>query len=351
MKVAARTLARLDLAYSIARLPAANGADMPTIAAGSEGDGPLLLFRPPEYRPETIAEAPGGFISLCQLQWAGRIFLAASTGFKPVFQAEKCRLVAYPLDRGEMPSPLDIGPLPYTHRIASFDFDGKVHLLASTLCAGKSFQDDWSKPGGVYLGEVPASPARGEMAWSFHPICKGLSKNHGMDEAVLHHGRRGFLLSAHEGLFFLGAPGGKAAGWTPETISSGEYSDAIAFPWDDPADPHVFSLSPFHGNVLSQHRRTAAGWSRETLDDTIDFGHVLWAGMVLGRQGLVVGGRRGRQQLAVYRRGDGSLLQKQLIDEGVGPTQVAVIERGSGEARVFVAAHARGEVVEYTLSE
>ncbi len=324
---------------------------MPAIAAGSEGDGPLLLFRPPEYRPETIAEGPGGFISLCQLQWAGRLFLAASTGFKPVFQAEECRLAAYPLDRGEMPGPLDICPLPYTHRIASFHFGGKAHLLASTLCAGKASQDDWSKPGGVHLADVPASPAQGEAAWRFQLICKGLSKNHGMDEAVLHRGRRGFLLSAHEGLFFLGAPGGKAGSWTRETISPGEHSDAFSFPWDDPADPQVFSLSPFHGNVLSRHRRTADGWSRETLDDTIDFGHVLWAGMVLGRQGLLVGGRRGRKQLAIYRRGDGNRFEKELIDEGVGPTQVTVIERGRGEALIFVAAHARGEVVEYTLGE
>jgi hypothetical protein len=73
--------------------------------------------------------------------------------------------------------------------------------------------------------------------------------------------------------------------------------------------------------------------------------------MVLGRQGLLVGGRRGRKQLAIYRRGDGNRFEKELIDEGVGPTQVTVIERGRGEALIFVAAHARGEVVEYTLGE
>jgi hypothetical protein len=349
MKINARTLAHLDLAYSIARLPAPPGADLPAIAAGSEGNGPLLMFRPPDYRPETIAGAPGGFISLCPLRWGGRPFLAASTSFKPIFQAAECRLAAYPLDRGELPESLGICAFPYTHRIASFHVDGKSLLLASTLCSAKAFQDDWSKPGGVFVADVPSAPGEGESGWRFQPILEGLSKNHGMDEAVLHHGRRGFLLSAHDGLFFIGAPVGKGAGWTRETIAEGEYSDAFAFPWDDPLDPQVFSLSPFHGNVLSRHRRTAAGWSRETLDDSIEFGHVLWAGMILGRPGLLVGGRGGMKQLAVYSRGDGNRLEKQLIDEGAGPTQVAVVERGAGEAIIFVAAHARGEVVEYIL--
>jgi hypothetical protein len=370
MRISARTIARLDLAYSIARIPAL-GADglsadgFPAFAAGSEGDGSLLLFRPPDYKPQTLANGPGGFISLCPLQWAGKPYLVASTGFKPVFQAAGCRLTAYALDQGELPVPLDIGPLPYTHRLAAFSGSGRTRLLASTLCAGKSFQDDWSKPGGVYLAEVPDSPTPGEAAWRFRPVSGGLSKNHGMEEAALHGGRRGFLLSAHEGLFFMTEPvgtggetgsragtcagSGSGVGWTRETIATGEHSDAFAFPWENPADPQVFSLSPFHGNILSRHRFTPSGWAREILDDSIDFGHVLWAGMVLGAPGLLLGERGSRKQLTLCRLGRGSGLEKELIDEGAGPTQVTVVDRGGGEAMIIAAAHARGEVVQYTL--
>jgi hypothetical protein len=233
--------------------------------------------------------------------------------------------------------------------VATYYAFGRAYLIASTLCSGKSCQDDWSKPGGIYQAEFPPS-IQGEADWRFLPICDGLSKNHGLDKAVLDRGRRGFLVSAHEGLFFLVGPDKASGRWMRETISEGEYSDAFVFSGDDPADPQVFSLSPFHGNVLSRHRQTAFGWSRETLDDTIEFGHVLWAGIILGRRGLLVGERGGSKLLAIYRLDGGNLLEKQPLDAGVGPTQAVVVERGGGEAAVFVAAHARGEVIEYALT-
>jgi hypothetical protein len=351
MKVVSRSLARMEMPYCIARVPSPAPGDMPAIAVGSESEGPLLLLRPPEYRPEVLAEKPGGFMSLCHLQWAGRPFLAASTCFKPVFRGADCRLAAWPLDRGSLPLPEDIGPLPYTHRLGLAVIGGKACLLASTLCAGKAFLDDWSRPGGVHLAVVPAAPGAGAAAWRFRSICDGLSKNHGMDQAVLTRGRRGLLLSAHEGLFFLGAPQETGGAWERETIATGEYSDGFAFPLDADDEPQVFSLSPFHGNILSRHRLTTRGWVRETIDDSIEFGHVLWAGMLLGRPGLLVGTRGAGKEIALYRPAGGGHLRKELIDEGAGPTQVAVIDRGKSGCTIFVAAHARGEVVSYAISE
>jgi hypothetical protein len=324
---------------------------MPAIAVGSEGNGPLLLLRPPEYRPDVLAEKPGGFMSLCHLQWAGRPFLAASTSFKPVFKGAECRLAAYPLDRGPLPVPEDIGPLPYAHRLGLATVSGKTCLLASTLCGGKEFLDDWSKPGGVSLAVVPAVPGGGAAAWAFRPICEGLSKNHGMDQAVLTRGRRGFLLSAHEGLFFLETPQETGGAWERETLATGEYSDAFAFPWEADGEPQVFSLSPFHGNTLSRHRLTPTGWMRETIDDSIEFGHVLWAGMLLGRPGLLVGTRGGGKEIALYRAAGDGLLKKELIDEGAGPAQAAVMDNGRSQCTIFVSAHARGEVISYAISE
>ena len=347
---AGRTLARMEVPYSIARVPADAAGLMPAVAVGSEGEGPLLLLRPPEYRPEVLAEKPGGFMSLCHLQWAGRPFLAASTCFKPVFKGADCRLAAYPLDRGPLPVPEDIGPLPYTHRLGLATVCGTGCLLASTLCGGKDFLDDWSRPGSIHLSVVPSAPGGGPGAWGFRPICGGLSKNHGMDPAVFTGGRRGFLLSAHEGLFFLEAPRETRGAWEREAIAAGEYSDACAFSWDADGEPQVFSLSPFHGNILSRHRLTPGGWVRETIDDSIEFGHVLWAGMLLGRPGLLVGSRGAGKDLAIYRPA-GGFLKKELIDEGVGPAQAAVVDRGKNECTIFVSAHARGEVVSYAISE
>jgi hypothetical protein len=301
-------------------------------------------------RISSRAEAPGGFISLRPIRWVGRPFLVASTGFKPVFQAANCSLKAYPLDRGFPCVPEEIGPLPYTHRLGLAEVGGKTCLLASTLCGGKRFQDDWSSPGGVHLAVLPETLDQGAAGWKFHPICMGLSKNHGMDPAVLVNEKRGFLLSAHEGLFFLSLPQDSSGAWERETLASEEYSDAYAGRWDESDETTVFSLSPFHGNVLSIHRRTSRGWARQTIDDSIGFGHVVWAGMFLGRPGILVGARAGRKELVLYRGAAGGVFVRELIDEGAGPSQIAVVDRGRNEAVIFACAHARGEVVCYTIS-
>ncbi len=350
MKVVQSSLTRMELPYSITQVPALAFNGMPAIAVGSEGNDSLLLLRSPEYRPEVLAEGPGGFISLCSLDWAGRPFLLASTLFKPVFKAAGCTLEAYPLDTGPAPAPEHIGPLSYTHRLGLAEVGGTRCLLASTLCGGKDFQDDWSKPGSVFVAPVPAASGNAADAWKFRPVSGGLSKNHGMDAAVLG-GRRGFLLSAHEGLFFLALPQDPSGSWERELITAGEHSDAFAGAWDAKNDPVIFSLSPFHGNVLSIHRRQPHGWERQTLDDSLGFGHVVWAGMFLGRPGLLVGSRAGRKELALYRPSADKVFTKETIDEGAGPSQITVVQGEKGEAVIFACAHARGEVVRYSISE
>jgi hypothetical protein len=350
MKVTQRTLAHMDLPYSITKVPSLAVGGMPAIVVGSEGDGPLLLLRPPEYQAEVLASAPGGFISLCHVTWAGRPFLIASTMFKPVFKAADCALVAYPLDRGSLPVPERIGPLPYTHRLGLAEIGGRTFLLASTLCGGKDFQEDWSKPGAIYATAVPPFLGGGPEAWKFRLIRAGLSKNHGMDPAVLGGGRRGFLLSAHEGLFFLNLPENPFDAWECEKLASGEYSDAVAAEWDSRAGPNVFTLSPFHGNVLSIHRRTPQGWVRETIDESISFGHVVWSGMLLGKPAVLTGWRADNKQLALYRASAEGGFTKEIVDEGAGPSQIAMVDRGKSGALIFACAHARGEVVCYTIT-
>ena len=70
--------------------------------------------------------------------------------------------------------------------------------------------------------------------------------------------RDGYLLSAMEGLFFMPVPDNPAGEWTTSRIADGEYSDAFAFDWDDDGEPEIFTISPFHGHVLSIHRREGA---------------------------------------------------------------------------------------------
>lgn len=348
MIISHRTLSPLERGYSISLLPN-NGVEEPSFVAGSEGEDCLLFFPAPGYEPRRIARAPGGYISLCPFSHAGSRYVVAATMFKPGFNAAQTALRLYSLDAGEDPDSTWIADMPYTHRISLMESGGRRWLLVSTLCAGKTHKEDWTQPGGIHLAEMPEDPRR---PWPLRPIVTGLNKNHGLDYAEIgHERRRGYLLSAMEGLFFMPVPGRPEGDWLLERISSEESSDAFAFDWDGDGEPEVFSIRPFHGNILSIHKQSPGGWQATVIHDDLALGHIVWAGNLLGAPALLAGSRRERRELRLYRPArDGSVdPEYRVIDEGIGPSQIAVWPRGLRSARLYVAAHGVDEVRIYEL--
>jgi hypothetical protein len=351
LKVTKRTVANLERVYSIAPTPGPKVDGWPAFLAGSEGDGPLLYFEPPQYEPIEIANEPGGFISLWAFERDTGKYVVAATDFKPGFKAENCRIIVYPLHEEARGKAFEVGRLPYTHRAAVSAVGGRQCFLGSTLCAAKAFKYDWTQPGGVHLAVIPDII---DSQWEFSQIVTGLNKNHGMDFAQLDKkSRGGFLLSAMEGLFFMRIPDSPDGPWEVETIGEGEHSDAFAYDWDATGYPQIFAISPFHGNIVTIYRYGQNRWSGTVITDDISMGHVLWAGELLGRPGLLVGGRDGRKELRLYRKSgpQGKDFSYELIDEGIGPTQIAVVARGKDSTGLIVAAHAVNEVRTYTLTE
>ncbi|MBL9215604.1 MAG: hypothetical protein JNG83_09025 [Opitutaceae bacterium] len=296
-----------------------------------------------------IASSPGGYISTCPLIRGRSRYVLATTMFKPGFNGADAAIRLYPLDAGENPASTLVAELPYTHRITLLHHQGREFLLASTLCEAKSHKEDWTQPGGVHLAEAPKDPTQ---PWPMRQIVPGLNKNHGMDFARLGREQRpGYLLSAMEGLFFMPLPANPDGAWPVEQISADENSDAFAFDWDGDGVPEVFSISPFHGNVLSVHKQTAAGWKRTLIHDDLALGHIVWAGDLLGGPALLAGSRRERRELRLYRPGPGGTIDPKytVIDEGIGPSQLTVVTHGPQRATLYTAAHGVDEVRLYEL--
>ena len=63
------------------------------------------------------------------------------------------------------------------------------------------------------------------------------------------------------------------------------------------------------------------------------------------------GSRRNRRELRLYRpTSDGGIDRNyQVIDEGIGPSQISVVVRGAARATLYVAAHGVDEVRLYDL--
>lgn len=350
MKTTHRTLARLPRGYSITPIPGTERDGLPAFLAGSEGEAELLLFEPPDFKLTAIARAPGGYISAAPLVRNGRRYAVSSTLFKPGFDAADSSLSLYPLDGGECPPPASVARIPYSHRVASLRHAGRDWILVSTLCAAKAFKDDWTQPGGIHLVSVPDDLSE---PWPVRQIVAGLNKNHGLDFALLGRERRpGYLLSAMEGLFFMPLPAVPEDTWHLEQIFNAESSDAFAFDWDGDGEPEVFSISPFHGNVLAVHKRRDDAWRRVVIHDDLALGHVVWAGDLLGGPALLAGSRRERRELRLYRpTAEGGIDPGyRVIDEGIGPTQIAVFPLDSDRVVLYVAAHGIDEVRIYELT-
>jgi len=143
-----------------------------------------------------------------------------------------------------------------------------------------------------------------------------------------------------------------AGDWPLEQISAEENSDAYAFDWDADGVPEVFSISRFHGHRLSLHKQTPAGWQRTVIHDDLSFGHIVWAGDLLGGAALLAGSRRERRELRLYRpdRQGGVAPDYQVIAEGIGPSQLSVVPMGERRALLYVAAHGVNEVRLYELA-
>ena len=349
MNIRKRILVILERVYSLAQVKHGVDAEGFSFVAGSEGDGSLVFFESPRKKPVLLAERPGGFISLQGFSRDGHDYLLASVDFKPGFQAENCAIVLYDLKRPIMAPAVTVAQLPFTHRIAVADVGGVKVFLGATLCSAKKSREDWSSPGAIYLAALPDDLG---ALWELARYDLPLTKNHGMDYAVLNDHKRGYLISAQEGLFFLQIPPGINGQWQFETISSEEHSDAWAYDLDGTGQADIFTLSPFHGNVLSRYRQTQGRWDHRVIDETVEFGHFVWAGELLGQSVIIVGERGATKALYLYRYQSATdTFVRECIDEGIGASQMLVNRRQADKAQLIVAANALDQVICYDISK
>lgn len=86
---------------------------------------------------------------------------------------------------------------------------------------------------------------------------------------------------------------------------------------------------------------------RVVFETDICFGHAIWAGSLSGVSCVVVGSRGGSKELNLLRPllKDLSRMDRVLLDQGVGATQVSVVGN-----RLLSANHATGEVALYEIN-
>ncbi len=343
MHVHKKVLARLKNVYAVSAIKIQGKIHF---MAATEEQGECLLFTPPRWKVSKIWDEPGGTMSVVPLKNKLATFVAIQKFF-PIFQAEKACIVCVApqetiLEPWRVRKVID---LPFVHRLATVNACDKQYLVASTLCGGKSFRDDWSMPGGVYMGRIPEDPSQD---WKIKTVFGGIHKNHGLHVARLG-GQEVVLVSGTEGVFMFKFSQKISDWWTPQCLIDHEVSDIFAADIDNDGENEIITIEPFHGNTLAIYKFEQERWG-VIFKTHMEFGHALWGGKILGKCCVVVGCRQGKQELAILfpEKNSPLKMRRTVVDENVGPASVVVVHNRGCEL-IVSANHGSDEVALYQI--
>jgi hypothetical protein len=118
------------------------------------------------------------------------------------------------------------------------------------------------------------------------------------------------------------------------------------------------TIEPFHGKNIVIRKRIAGRceiiW---TYDKPVDFGHVVWGGLLRGRPTFITGYRKEAAELLIVQADPASLqpgaklrLTTTVIEAGTGPSNVAVLN-GPDEDIIIAANRMIGEAALYIVRD
>jgi hypothetical protein len=204
-------------------------------------------------------------------------------------------------------------------------------LVAATVCGGKDFQDDWSRPGTTYVARVPEDPAG---PWELQPVMEGIHRNHGMQRGT-YQGRDCVYITGDEGLFALTVPAPGSTDWVATRLIDQPVSEVYAADLDGDGRDELAVIEPFHGHAMSVFKQQGEHWT-PIHTSGLHFGHGLWAGR-LGNENVVIAGNRAEDKNLVCFRvtsADPFRLEASVVDAGSGTTNMDVVDTPDGPALV-----------------
>lgn len=287
----------------------------------SEGPGVANAFI--EDNMSRIWDGPGGTMNFVPVPGMEDVYFATQK-FLPVFEASECtlNLVTY-YDHSW--SIKEIMKFPYLHRFQLFAVGKDAYLFGATLSEHKDSQQDWSKPGSVFVGKLSLNDLSAPI--ELREIYKGITRNHGLwfEPGLGENGT--FLVGGDEGAFSFGIPCDPIRdSWKISKLLDTPVSDMALCDIDNDGQLEMLTIEPFHGNIARLYKLDQ-GKPTCIKEYEIDFGHVVWGGKLGKKQRFLLGFRRGSMQLLAISYDQGAY-HSELVDEQTGPSQVSVVSEG-----------------------
>ena len=178
------------------------------------------------------------------IQIPGRNRLLAITKFYPIFQSKDAAIcLLEPTEKGSM-SPwkiVEVLKLPFCHRIGIIENENGLFVMGCQLCEDKDFQDDWTKPGSIWMAPIPETA---EGKWKLTKVFARLTKNHGL---LIENENQVYICAENGVLCFDMAHYKAGESMQPRLVTTTPTSDI----WiNKVVDGRIAgTIEPFHGNT------------------------------------------------------------------------------------------------------
>ncbi|MDD2458095.1 MAG: hypothetical protein PHQ83_06290 [Eubacteriales bacterium] len=376
MQFEKKFLTELNRCYATGQIEY-NGERLALLA--TEGEGACLAYAAPDYDQQRIVwSAPGGTMSFVPLAGTNGEFLSNQKFFR-MFQWEEATIVwVRPQSDGTF-AVKELFTLPYIHR---FDVlqgsDGRQYFIGCTLATQKESKEDWSSPGKIYVAELPHDL---NEPINLTVLKDGLTQNHGYSR-VTWNGHESSMVGAREGAFIVTPPVTAGQDWTIEQIMDWPVSDLAAIDLDGDGELEIATIEAFHGQYYRVYKLRNGRYERiYEHPEVSEFYHVVVSATLRGRPAFIGGCRRGKLQLFCVTAAGGSAdksgtgaradaeigaatgmvgqseaqskilaLETTLIDEGVGPSNVSVINEQDRDV-IISANREKGEAALYFVTD
>lgn len=346
-----KVIAQMPKAYAIG---AFHGEDADSFVVGVEKQGPVRRFALDGTPMETVAEGPGGVMTITQVPGRNDQLLATSEFFSPNFGGDSASIVSYTRQQDGSWSTAKLCDLPYVHRFGVLrGKDGALYLIACTIkSACREIKNDWLVPGAVWV-----APLKGAL--ENYGDANQLPLQRLANQQVQNHGfwvspdLSFALVSTAAGVFRYTPPAQDGDDWNVACLIVQPTSDICMADFDGDGKDEILTLSAFHGKTLSVfHETDVEDVYQLVWTDPVkrDFLHAIWGGELAGVPCAVVGNRKGTRDLLRVAYKDGSY-EVEVIDTDRGPANCSVLTDQDGVQRIIAANRETDEVALYEMIE
>ena len=307
-----------------------------------------LLFDLDGNLLDTVWDGPGGTMSMVQVPGGDGCFLATHRFYSPNDSAEASIVHVQPCAEGGW-RVNTVARLPFVHRFDILQKAGRQYLIACTIKSGHAYKNDWTKPGRVYVAELPQSLDQMDEE---HPLeltvlCEHLTKNHGYCHCMGANGDYA-IVGSEKGVMRIEPPACPDEEWDCALLIDQPTSDMALVDLDGDGMQEMITISPFHGDAVTIYHKNGTGYEPVyRCPQPMPFGHAIWAGKIGEVPVALIGHREGRRDLAAFLYRNGGY-QIEISEEDAGSANIMYYKTQT-EHRLLSANREHDEIAFYRI--